>query len=517
MPFDFSAFLKRLDSRARRLRAISAATTVNAVLAAAMVAAVLVIRILRLPVPVWGWALALVPPMAAGCIAYAVARAKAPPIPRLLLRLDDVLELDARLSSLFELRRRGGNTVFRRRIEQEVRDQLTDWRTALPIGRETVLGGTAGIACLGLAAVVALVPLPRMEEAPLVQVETTAASAISSASADAALLQPPPREVDPPRTVTADEARDHETSSVQPFVPPHPEATLEDVMRDLSGKPPKEAVLVSVAHDDIEDLARLQGEAMQQLAQLLEDILDRLQQTPPNEPQALTPEERERLQEQLERGGLPPNTTQDLNELMNSDPGQGVEQMVQQLAERVSDDSESGDGTPEDEDDATPQTTAVAPNPQDFEDFMDDPSIQERSDDGGIPAAVPGDGDSDRSPQGDDSSGEPSPAAGERGIEDPSPFGGTEGSAGPESDENEREAGFLREDQLGRIGPEGNFISEFVTEGVPLEAPSDGASLPAAPRVNYERIDSILRERGLPEGALDIVREYFKAITEGGS
>jgi len=44
---------------------------------------------------------------------------------------------------------------------------------------------------------------------------------------------------------------------------------------------------------------------------------------------------------------------------------------------------------------------------------------------------------------------------------------------------------------------------------------SDGDE--ASFRVNYARIDSILRERGVPEGAIEIVRDYFNAITEGGS
>ena len=59
-------------------------------------------------------------------------------------------------------------------------------------------------------------------------------------------------------------------------------------------------------------------------------------------------------------------------------------------------------------------------------------------------------------------------------------------------------------------------MSEFITEGVPIEWMPGALDEEPSFQVSYERIVSVLRERGVPEGAIEIVRDYFNAITEGG-
>ena len=80
------------------------------------------------------------------------------------------------------------------------------------------------------------------------------------------------------------------------------------------------------------------------------------------------------------------------------------------------------------------------------------------------------------------------------------------------------EVGFIREEPPSSVGKEGEFIDEFVTKGVPVEiGPSqDGVGTHV---VDFERMDSILQDRDLPDEAVDSVRRYFELITqpEGGS
>ena len=59
------------------------------------------------------------------------------------------------------------------------------------------------------------------------------------------------------------------------------------------------------------------------------------------------------------------------------------------------------------------------------------------------------------------------------------------------------------------------FINEFVTKGVPVViSPSETRT--GTYIIDFERIESILHERGLPEEALDSVRRYFELITQSG-
>ena len=104
-------------------------------------------------------------------------------------------------------------------------------------------------------------------------------------------------------------------------------------------------------------------------------------------------------------------------------------------------------------------------------------------------------------------------------ADDLSQIGGDDGYGGP-SDEDAQlgQAGFVREQPPSTIGSTGEFVDDFVTKGVPVEiAPSDAGD--ASHIMDFERMDSILQERGLPDEALDSVRKYFELIThpEGGS
>jgi hypothetical protein len=76
------------------------------------------------------WGLILLPLFGAALL-YIVGWMRRVDLPRTLLRIDLSLETGERLSSLYELHRRGGSNVFRTRLEEAVARQTSsarDWR-----------------------------------------------------------------------------------------------------------------------------------------------------------------------------------------------------------------------------------------------------------------------------------------------------------------------------------------------------------------------------------------------------
>jgi hypothetical protein len=520
MPFDFSRFLRSVDSRARTVRGLSAGATAFAALSLASLAGMSAVRLLRIPFPYWALAAFVAPPLAAAAFGYAFGRSRGLRIPHLLLRIDDALGLNARLSSLYELRQRGDTSFFRRRIEAEVRDATDGWRAALPVARRTLVGGSAGALFVVLAVGLAFVPLPTAPRgSPLDMLEQSSTLSGNPLADTADSAAAPMTEAAAPLTVRIDEETGQE-AGVPSLDAPDRDQTLEDVMRDLAGISPDETVIVPISPDEVEQLARMQSEAMRAITQLLEAIRDRIQDSDADASE-LTEEELEALQRELERRGLPPEVQEGLNELMNRPQPRSVEEIIEDLIDQFGGDEESESGAPQDGESAPPPgSTAVAPDPQGIEDFLDElggaSSEEESGPEGGPPAGPEGMPGQDSEGEGTPSSGERPPMIGAEGREDPDQFGGSEGAPGPSDEDEEREAVFIREEERIKIGPEGDFVSEFATEGVPIEWVPGPAGEAPSPQVSYERIASILRERGVPEGAVEIVRDYFNAITEGG-
>ena len=519
MLFDFSRFLRSVDSRARTVRGLSVGSAAFAALSLTSLAGMLAVRLLRVPFSYWALAAFVVPPLAAAAFGYAVGRSRELRIPHLLLRIDDALGLNARLSSLYELRQRGGHSVFRQRIESEVRDATEGWHAALPVARRTLIGGSAGAFFVALAVGLAFVPLPSVPGSPHDMLEQTSTLS-ESPHVDASDSQAAPlTEAVAPSTLRTGEEPGQE-AGVPSLDAPDRDQTLEDVMRDLAGTSPDEAVLVPISPDEIEQLARQQSEALRAISQLLEAIRDRIENSPEEDASELTEEEIEALQRELERSGLPPEVQEGLNELMNRSQSRSVEEIVEDLIDQLGGDEDSEGGASQEEDTGPPESTAVAPNPQGIEDFLDElerASPDEPGPEGGLPAGPDDASDRGSEGEGTPSSGERSPMIGADGVENPDQLGGSEGAPGLSDEGEERESGFIREEERVKIGTEGSFINEYATEGVPIEwVPGSNGEEPT-PRVSYERIASILRERGVPEGAMEIVRDYFNAITEGGS
>jgi len=519
MPFDFSRFLTSVEARARSLRGLSIASIAWAVGAAVSAIAMLTVRLLRFELSPWLLLPFAALPLLAAIVGYVVGRLRPPRMPFLLLRIDDTLGLDARLSSLYEIRRRPTRSIFRARLEAEVRDGLARWRSALPVDRRTKLGAPTGAVCLALALGLAFVPLPTPAPSPLERLD--APHAVPAAEEQAAPTGTPHSNATAPAEAPPPIGTDPETGAGEDSATlgtPDRDETLDDVMRDLSGLSPDEAVLVPLSPEDLEEMARAQGAAMRAALDLLERIQDRLENTPPSEePPRLTDEELADLQQQLDQGGLPPDLEQGLNELMEPPPSRTVEEIVEDLIDRFGDE----DGNEEETSgrDGRPQSTAMPPDQQSIEDIAEEygqPPEDAAPGTDGEGAGPDGEAGGDGSgADGTETLGGPSEDAGPREIEDPDPFGGTGGPGGPLEESTERQPGFIREEEAGKIGSEGDFVSEFVTEGVPIEVLTGTDASEPSYRVRFDRIDSILRARGVPGSAIEIVRDYFNAITEG--
>jgi len=521
MPFDYSRFLLAVEARARKLRGLLRASDAAAGVSLAALAAMIAVRLLRVSLPDWSLLVFVLLPLIAGAIGYAIGRSGRPRLPYLLLRIDDTLGLDARLSSLYELRHRSSGSIFRERIEAEVSAAATKWRAALPIGRRPLLGGSASACCIALVIGLAFIPLPPATGSPLDMLEQTSVFSQDPLSEDADPLATPATQATAPLTLRSDPEADREAGA-STLDTPDRDQTLESVMRDLSGMSPDEAVLIPISPEEIEELAKIQSEAMRALSQWLEDIRDRLENSPPSTPPELTEEERKELQREIDRGGLPPEIQESLNELLNRPQPRTVEEIVEQLIDQFADDEESTGESSEDAESGPPQSTAVAPGPQDIDDLLDE--LGQASSDEAFPSDAEGPVGSDETgapsgnseSNGSSSSGEQPNLAGKRGEEESDSLGGSGGPGASSDEDEEREAGFIREEERAKIGSEGSFANEFVTEGVPIEVTAGPDGEEPFFRVSYEQMVSILRERGLPEGAIEIVREYFNAITEGG-
>jgi len=519
MPFDFSRLLQSIAQRARWLHGLSVASIVLAAASIAALAAMIVVRALHIPVPFWTPITLVFLPALLGFAAYLFGRSAQPRLPDLLLLVDDRLGLKARFSSLYELRQRGGTSIFYCRIEDDVRNAV-DWQRALPLGRRTILGGSTSACCIAAALSLALLPLPVRIATPSDPIGYASATAPEREFDTARSLEPSAREAAGLPAAQPTIELDRSAGTQIPGTP-NTDHSLEDVMRDLSGMPTDESVIAPLSRDEIERLAAKQREARRALGELLDSIQDRLSGAPPGQQPYLTDHEREALQRELDREGLAPEMQQGINELLNPPQSRTVEEIVEQLVDQLADGEESEGSDADGEGPAAPQTTAVAPSTQDIEELLEALGQSSSEEDGTdtieLPAGAGEPGDASQSPDSELSQMDRPGLAGPGEEENSDQTGGTDGVGGMPGLEEQQDPGFIREQEQANVATHGHFVDEFITEGVPIESTSADDSDRLSLQVSYDRMLSILRERGLPDGAIDIVRDYFNAITEGGT
>ena len=408
-------------------------------------------------------------------------------LPRTLLRIDLSLETGERLSSLYELHRRGGSNVFRTRLEEAVARQAFLWKRGLPLGRARFALLCGGMAVLASVLLVAFAPasLPSSVVAhPIVASENAEVRTIAPQSETSPTL--------PGGSVSQEGEAGLPGKSV-------PDRELEDLLSELWESPASEGILNEASGGSAE-LIRAQKERAKALADLLERIEERLKE----EGGGLTPEERRALSELAQQLGNAP-LRQALRELLQEDDPQALTEGFEKfrsLAESLADQQEAsadettvGESHPSGESEESETQAAVnwgQPQPEDEE-------ASEGASEG--EAGSPSYGS--RSDQDEDLA-----------TGDEESFGGEEGASGGESP-FATSPGFMPSELAGMIGESGAF-REFMTKGVPLEPVLTQNGETPRLLVDYAALRALMEERAIPTEAREIIRTYFETITQGG-
>lgn len=469
---DFGVILGHLERRARQLRALSWGGTMLFVGGASVVAAAWVLRALSCALP-RPWLIALGAPCLLAAAGYALGRLRSVHLPTVLLRADVALDLDARLSTLYEIRDRPLKATFANRIAAGLPSAPPNWRRAFPVRPRVVISLMAGVALAAAAIVLGDVPI-RDEADGGLSTESVAdgGAVVDSAPSAAWAGDPMGQEPDPdgagevsgasfPSAIAlADilaEIRPRnsgETGSVngpdlEDLLPRvRSRTSLEEVLREIHGRLAPEGGLLSAS--EVEALEAFRNMASGLLADALERILDEA-----GREASLALIANLLADEDLRR------QSRDL--FLDSEEGAPLEHMEGSDNEKESS-AVAGD--------SQPALSGMAPNVQPVGGETAEPSP-----DGQIPA-----------------------------------FPLFEGSAQYEGDVVVVGAAFPS-----TIGDEGAY-TYYMTKGVPIEPlatsdESDGVNW----SFSYEKVDSIVSGRALPSDVLDTVRAYFDRISGGGS
>ncbi len=490
--FNLSRLLRAIERRARRLRGLRRAGIAFSVVGVAPVGIAVCCRLnlLSLSWPVLGGVLAL--PFLVALFAYFLVRRPKVSLPRLLLRIDQALGTSERLSSLYELRQRGGGGVFRRRIEKHLQDRRLPWKKGLPVGLTCLIPfATGALILVGAYLVIAFAPSPSADLAESLRAEPPVAAEKRTAALTPEQAVPaPPEEAGPPLESTPPEAG---TS---------PPDNFEDVLSEIWDTPATGGALVQGG----EDLSGL-IEEQRTLSQAIEELLSRLQEQQTQEEVGLTEQQRRALSE-LVSGVTSPQLRQALESLLEETDPEALRDQVEQALGLIRMSARS------DGDQSAEQQERIRPTPEDVK--------ESEAAFGWTPTEVPEEGtnaDGGKKPQrsatgddtGDTSSGQDQPWGRE---EDLDPYGGTKGAEG-QGTSQEEQAGFIPTDLAATIGSTGGF-QEFLTKGVPMEPGALQAGEVERYVINYETLRAILQGRSIPPEAREVVRQYFETITQGG-
>ncbi len=531
MRFDFSRFLLEVDHRFRRFRGLALACRLLFYASIACVAVSLGLRWL-IPNPAFGLALlALVIPMSLAVAAFLLGWWKRPDLPHLLLQLDDQLDSGARISSLYEVLTRGHASIFRAQLECLVESISTDWKRGITLPRRSFGFLSAGIAGVLVACGILIFPvsLPMAVSSEPPQSETSATqmpiSSMTGPSQEDTRITSD--ELSAPLELSEEAAfsqRDPTEELTQ--TQPNEELSLDSILDDLSTLSRGQAqVDAPPTSEELMDLAEAQEQARQALFEMLMDLRERMR----NNPRPLTQRESQSLQDQAAQTG-DPEIEQRTDDLVNEPNPDQIGEKLQDLMEKLDPDSadpetspesseQNGDGSKQE----TPRSTEISGDEEAGQRFLERTAQQlkeqanaETEQDGASPQQPSQQDEQDNQETSEDGSTDVRMAG---DPDDLAQIGGEEGFGGiSDDDPAPGEVGFIREDAPSTIGAEGEFVNEFVTKGVPVEtAPSETRE--GTYVVDFERIESILHERGLPEEALDSVRRYFELITQpkGGS
>jgi len=528
MRFDFSRFLLDIEHRFRRFRGLSLACRLLFYGSLASIAVILGLRWLIPTLSREVILFALLIPLTLAIVAFFVGWWKRPNLPHLLLHLDDELESGARISSLYEARLRGHDSFFRHRLESLVETISADWKRGLRLQQRTVGFLSAGLSGILIAGIILFIPLsfpqavsmeaPEQSESSAAQMprSTTPDATHSTASDDAAATLQTHEEV-------PEAATDMSPESTQ--LRPHEELSLDSVLDDLSTLSRGQAqVNLPTTSDELMELADAQQQARQALSDMLQDLQEQMQ----GNPRPLTHQESNALQDLAAQTG-DPEIEERTDDIVNEPNQDQMGEKLQDLMEEMDPDADDPESSPETNEDTgdgsrqdSPQSTEISSDEEAGQKFLER-SAERLEEQANAESEQDGESQQAAEAQNDEDSQEPNEGEAEVRVagndEDLSQEGGDDGMGGPSSEGPEPgTVGFVREDAPSTVGEEGEFVDEFVTKGVPVEmAPSlDGGNTRF---VDFERMDSILQGRDLPDEAQASIRRYFELITqpEGGS
>lgn len=528
MRFDFSRFLLDIEHRSRRFRGLSLACRLLFYGSFAGIAATLSLRLLLPTLDREVILFTLLIPFTLAIAAFFVGWWKRPNLPRLLMHLDDKLESGARISSLYEARLRGHDSFFRHRLESLVETISADWKRGLKPQRRTVGFLSAGLLGILVAGIILFIPLSFPQAVSMEASEgseNSAAQMPRSTTPDVAHPTTSDDTAAPLQTSedVPDTATDSSPESTQ--LRPNEELSLDSVLDDLSTLSRGQAqVNLPTTSDELMEMADAQQQARQALSDMLRDLQEQMQ----GNPRPLTQQESNALQNLAAQTG-DPEIEAKTDDIVNEPNPDQMGEKLQDLMEEMDPDADDPESAPETNEDTgdgsrrdSPQSTEISGDEEAGQKFLER-SAERLEEQANAESEQDGESQQAAESQNDEDSQEPNEGEADVRVagndEDLSQEGGDDGMGGPSSDGPEPgTVGFVHEEAPSTVGEEGDFIDEFVTKGVPVEmAPSQNGG--NARFVDFERLDSILQDRDLPDEAQASIRRYFELITqpEGGS
>jgi len=460
---------EKLDRKARRIRFLSRFALLFPAAAGAGVVLALALHAVGLSFPARMTSGVILAVSSFGLAAVAASLLSLGRIQRgkLLFALDTLVDQEGRLSALYEVRRTGSSRLYERALAPLVAARADRYVAALRLSRRSRI-----CIVLGLVAVVILVVTPWI------------GAAVRPAAG------PPEAGGEPPTasSATADAGSDRgEEDRERPVedgtLPPESEGVvLDDVLESLrSSRTTPDDEIVEDLPTSPEAVEAATAGRPTSFAGFLFELSERISSAGDVE---MSEAERGLISEILP--DVDEEIAADLEALLSESDPDAAKETIERLLQ-----SEEGfpdvDLTPLDSD-ATRQGEETAGR------------------DSGEPEQAPADESAESEMAQGDAAGE---TARDRESEDGAypitDFGDTEEPV-PELVEAELSA------ELGETGD----LFEYITRGVPIEPPDQGADETSPYVVDFDRIRSILDGRSIPADAYEVVQRYFETITEGG-
>lgn len=521
MRFDFSRFLLKIEQRFRRIHGFSLACRTLFYASIACVAVNLVLGGLAPERTADLGIFVLLLPVMLAAAAFVRGWWKRPDLPHLLLQLDDELDSGARISSLYEVDIRGGGSIFRTQLESRVESMSADWKRGIRLPRRTIGLLSAGIAGILVAGVVLMLPgsLPMaVSQLPTQKSEGWPVQAQVMPEPGQDSVYPASNDVAAPLESF------EETAFLQ--LPSHQSAqpdsdlSLDSILDDLSTLAASQThVGTGPSAQELKDLAETQGEigstpapARAQQGHMATDSRRLAQQGT----QALGDPAAQVGHPEMEQSSGHPESELALDSITDK-----LQDIIDQLDTSSGESAAVTDSADFGGDSETRPTTAIFADQQAGQQFLEQTARQLADQATAEQESTDQNGDSQQQPSYQRARDPHQPGEGASDniqltadLDDQLLAGGEDGIGGTSDDIHQLgEVGFIDEQAPFTVGTQGEFINEFVTQGVPVEiVPSQNQA--GTHIIDFERMESILHERGLPDEGVDAIRRYFELITQ---